>query len=710
MKVGDSRPSRLSLAVVTSIVTLLVAGARIAVAYTSNTTVSIPANYATFQPPARGGSYTDAIFGTAIKRISDAMNTIDAGRGGAVQSISQEYSSMSPFNMDNTRLLLQHFSYFAVYDGSGNFLKDLYQYGISASTEPRWSRTDPNEFYYISGNTLKRFNIGTNASTVVHAFTEYSRISGMGESDICFDGKHFVLAGNSRYVFVYDIAADAKGPVFDVGSSGLFDQLYITPDDNVIIGWYARGSNRQNGIELYDKNMNFQRQLAHAIGHMDVTRDTTGEEVALWANGADANLQVRCDAGITKIRLSDARQTCVWTGDWSLAAHVSASDNSGWFFVDTYNPKDVTPPTGWVPYTNELLQIKMDGTEVRRLAHHRSRPLNSYTYQPKASVSRDGSKLVYTSNYGLQKQMGYPTEYTDTYLIEIGTSTSEGDGGDSDATTTTTRIQEDASAVTYTSPWYVVTNDVYSGGSARGAISANYSATLNFTGTGVSVIMFTDAWSGIARIAVDGVSQGEVDAYSSSSRAQATVYTISNLTDGAHTITVSPTERMNANSGGTWIWLDAFDVISVAKPEAPPPPPPPPSPPPPSVVPYRAEQTDSAVQWTGEWMVNNNGVHSGGSAKLSMTAGSSATLTFTGTSVSWIAYRDQWSGIAGVTVDGVFVGEIDTYASPSKARASVYTVTGLTNGQHTITVFVMGRKNPSSGGSWIWVDAFDVNY
>jgi hypothetical protein len=93
-----------------------------------------------------------------------------------------------------------------------------------------------------------------------------------------------------------------------------------------------------------------------------------------------------------------------------------------------------------------------------------------------------------------------------------------------------------------------------------------------------------------------------------------------------------------------------------------------------------------------------------------MTAGSSATLTFTGTSVSWIAYRDQWSGIAGVNVDGVFVGEIDTYASPSKARASVYTVTGLANGPHTIAVFPTGRKNANSGGSWIWVDAFDVNY
>jgi hypothetical protein len=696
MKRENSRRSRPFLVAITSIFALLAPSARLAVAYVTNTTVYVPANYTTFQPPARGGSYTDAVFGTAIRRISDAMNTTDVGRGGPVKLISQEYSSMSPFNMDNTRLLLQHFSYFALYDGAGNFLKDLYQYGISASTEPRWSRTDPNEFYYVSGNILKRFNVGTNVSTVVHAFTEYSRISGMGESDICFDGKHFVFAGNSRYVFVYDIATDAKGPVFDAGSSGLFDQLYITPDDNVIIGWYARGSNRRTGIELYDKNMNFQRQLAHAMGHMDVTRDTTGEEVALWANGADANLQVRCDAGVTKIRLSDAKQTCVWTGDWSLAIHVSAADNNGWFFVDTYNPIDINPPTGWVKYTNELLQIKMDGTEVRRLAHHRSRPLNSYTYQPKASVSRDGSKLVYASNYGLQAQVGYPTDYTDTYLIEVEGAPS---GGGS-AFNATTRIEDDNPAIVYTGSWNVNYKEDHSGGSAKGSLDANSAATLSFIGTGVRIILYTDSGSGIANIAVDGVTHGQVDAYAKPSKAQANVYTVSNLNNGAHTVTVSPLGRSNISSAGSWIWIDAFD-IDASTTTAPPPPQ--------SPSPYRAEQTDAKVQWSGTWSLNNNVVHSGGSAKLSMTAGSNATFTFTGTSVSWIAYRDQWSGIASIAVDGVFRAEVDTYASPSKAQANTYTISGLADGPHTITVSATGRKSASSSGAWVWIDAFDVN-
>ena len=406
-------------------------------AYVTNRSVLIPPNYSTFQPPAKGGSYIDPVFGSAVKRISDAMTTVDAGSGGKVTSIGPEYSTMSPFNKDNTRLLIQHFSYFALYDGDGNFLKDLYQYRVHASAEPRWSRTDSNVFYFINGNQLKSFNIGTNAVSVVHTFTEYSAISGKGESDISFDGTHFVFCGSGRYVFVYDLANDTKGPALDINGHPV-DSLYITPDNHVTITWLTVGSNRYNGIEMFDQNMNFLRQLTHAGGHMDVTRDTNGDEVLVWANFADAALTTPCTAGVTKIRLADAKQTCIWKGDWGEAVHVSGTDNSGWAFVEAYTSKTLNPATDWTPYQGELLQVKLDGTEVRRLAHHRSRafPGNTYTYTPRMSASRDGTKIVYASNYGLQSILGYPANYSDAYLIDL-TQSSPNTGGTSSTGTTT---------------------------------------------------------------------------------------------------------------------------------------------------------------------------------------------------------------------------------------------------------------------------------
>jgi hypothetical protein len=124
----------------------------------------------------------------------------------------------------------------------------------------------------------------------------------------------------------------------------------------------------------------------------------------------------------------------------------------------------------------------------------------------------------------------------------------------------------------------------------------------------------------------------------------------------------------------------------------------------------RIEDSSSAISYTGGygWHTTSSSLYSGGTEMGSNDTGAKATLTFSGTGVSFIGYQDEWSGIANIYIDGIKQSQIDTYASPAKARASVYSVTGLSSGSHTITVEGTGTKNSSSGGTWIWVDAFDV--
>src|SRR5262245_46218574 len=98
--------------------------AKLIVATTTDTNIYAPPDYTSFRPPASGGSYTDPVFGSAIKRLTDSTRMTRADSGGPLSTIAPEYSTMSPFNMDNTRLLLVHFSYFGLYDGAGNFLKN----------------------------------------------------------------------------------------------------------------------------------------------------------------------------------------------------------------------------------------------------------------------------------------------------------------------------------------------------------------------------------------------------------------------------------------------------------------------------------------------------------------------------------------------------------------------------------------------------------
>ena len=123
----------------------------------------------------------------------------------------------------------------------------------------------------------------------------------------------------------------------------------------------------------------------------------------------------------------------------------------------------------------------------------------------------------------------------------------------------------------------------------------------------------------------------------------------------------------------------------------------------------RVEETDSAVTYSGTWfLVTNGGMYSGGTMRSSMDANARATLSFTGTSVTFITMSDEWSGIAQIYVDGNPTTQVDLYASPAIRQAKAYTVSGLTVGPHTVGIGPTGRKNASAQGSWIQLDAFDV--
>jgi hypothetical protein len=81
----------------------------------------------------------------------------------------------------------------------------------------------------------------------------------------------------------------------------------------------------------------------------------------------------------------------------------------------------------------------------------------------------------------------------------------------------------------------------------------------------------------------------------------------------------------------------------------------------------RFEETDPSVTYSGTWTQGNlNRAWSLGTAATSSEAGSRATFTFIGTSVSWIGCRKSSTGIANVYLDGVFVAEIDTFAYPQE--------------------------------------------
>ncbi|HKW35686.1 MAG TPA: choice-of-anchor D domain-containing protein, partial [Candidatus Acidoferrum sp.] len=64
----------------------------------------IPTDWNTFTPPAKGQSYVDPTFGCTVTRITDASK--DAWSGSFYLPLSHGYSTVSPFNANDTYLLL----------------------------------------------------------------------------------------------------------------------------------------------------------------------------------------------------------------------------------------------------------------------------------------------------------------------------------------------------------------------------------------------------------------------------------------------------------------------------------------------------------------------------------------------------------------------------------------------------------------------------
>lgn len=92
----------------------------------------------------------------------------------------------------------------------------------------------------------------------------------------------------------------------------------------------------------------------------------------------------------------------------------------------------------------------------------------------------------------------------------------------------------------------------------------------------------------------------------------------------------------------------------------------------------------------------------------SATAGDEVSLVFWGTGVKVYAAKASNHGMARVLIDGEEKQIIDYYAPNREEQAEVYAIEGLEPGYHTLTIRVLGEKNPSAAGNYVTVDHVDV--
>ena len=381
--------------------------------------VLVPANYTAFPPPAVGAPYVDSTFGTTVTRLSDGWKTFKDG-------VHHEYATMSPFNLDDTMIFLQG-------DNTGFFIVDrngklITRMEFSNSAEPRWSHTERDEFYYHEENRLMKYNVTARRATAVATFSQYERITfGGGECDVSEDGDHLVIAGDMRHVGLFQLSTGKMKRVIDLTALTPWAEAYITANNNVAVRFDEDGEGKYQGLGLFDGNMNFIRKVLPFGAHSDQTRDVNGDEVIVMGAYRDLKPPPGCENnGVMKVRLSDSKKTCILPMDWDQEIHVSANTNGKhrWVLVSGTDvkgtadlPNKMQPDwqKKWRPRVNELILVKTDGSERRRIVHHRGRVAEFYWWQPRATISKDGKYAIFDSNFGFN-----PTkDYTDSYLVNL---------------------------------------------------------------------------------------------------------------------------------------------------------------------------------------------------------------------------------------------------------------------------------------------------
>jgi hypothetical protein len=260
------------------------------------------------------------------------------------------------------------------------------------------------------------------------------------------------------------------------------------------------------------------------------------------------------------------------------------------------------------------------------------------------------------------------------------------------------RFEDTDPSVVYSGPgWRADMYAALSAGGATDSDQAGAQATFTFTGPSVSWIGGRWVEEGIARVFVDGSFVAEVDTYSKTKEVQVPLFTAVGLANTNHTLTIQVTGQKNVASNLAFVLVDAFDV--------------------PAVTISRQQETDPAVVFSGSgWLKDVTGAeYSGGTVAGSLTAGERATFTFNGTGVRWLGeLGPDNGGIARVSLDGVFVKEVSTYApSPDPAHHAIFQAehfkaTGLADTSHTLTIEVTGRQDPAALRATVIVDAFDV--
>lgn len=319
---------------------------------------------------------TDPNFNTKITRVTDP-----SGFGGST-TIRHAYSKVAAWNKDGSKLMMGKY----ILDGKNyTVIKNI----TSLTGEYRWSNTDPNKIYVIEGDgDFRVWDVNSVTNILIRSFPGFDEVRmGPWEGNLSSDDGMVVLSGKNGTDYtaiVFDIKnnKEISRKIFTgVWEAGI-DWASISPNGKYVVINHACSSPCVGPVKTYDLNLNYLVDIAPKGEHADMETDVDGNDYMVYVLGQNGY--------ITKTRVDTGAKTVVL--QTNRGGHISCRNlaRPGWCYASLIG-------TGY----NQAFAFKLDGSQIiQRFANHRSTNAN-YDVQPKGVVSTDGTKMLWTSDWGL---------------------------------------------------------------------------------------------------------------------------------------------------------------------------------------------------------------------------------------------------------------------------------------------------------------------
>ncbi len=385
--------------------------------------------------PAKGASYNDPTFHTEVVRVTDKDSDGIAAlwKGSTALDpglLVPEYSRSDPENADGTRLIItQGEGALFLYDAQTlQFIKGLTSLAggpipenFPKNLEPRWDAADADIFYYVYKMGLYKFNIRTDAITLIRDFStefpEGSWITTDMEGEPSRDTRYWAFSvrrGNPHYdhfaIFTYDLREnriigrmqqDENWPdCTPYGRYCRMNTITVSPHgDRVVVEWNWQ---KNGNHSTWAYNLDFSQPVALGNdGHSDIALTADNRQVHVIKDDSHdviAMLDINTGARTNLVNLPLAGNPDEWgRGDYHISGNAYAKP--GWVVVSTFG----TTSQYWHYYQVFLLELK-ENPRIWQIAQtHGLFPEGGgqhYWAETQATINRQGTRIYWRSNWG----------------------------------------------------------------------------------------------------------------------------------------------------------------------------------------------------------------------------------------------------------------------------------------------------------------------